>query len=298
MLRMAEEQTRNSDLGQAPPTPLGQSKIRSKTVELIARIFFGASLAVLAVIALYLGGLYFAGFVTAGSVAAVREWHRMIEKPRFAWEFGFSAAAIMSGAALLIVWPDEPWAWFALGAGAFVNVLLAFVRNMPPVWQGLGALYVGCTTLSLVAIRNDVENGLWILLGAFLVIWADDTGALLTGKLIGGPKLVPRLSPNKTWAGFIGGAALAAVVEAIYVGWFGGNALLGATYAIGLAIVASAGDLFESWTKRMFNRKNSGSLIPGHGGVLDRIDSTLFVAPVVALLVMVLGVDTLFGAHP
>jgi phosphatidate cytidylyltransferase len=106
------------------------------------------------------------------------------------------------------------------------------------------------------------------------------------------------LSPNKTWAGTLGGIVTAAVVEAVYVGILGGSPVLAFAYGAGISVVAHSGDLFESWVKRSFNRKDSGSLIPGHGGMLDRIDSTLFAVSALALLVLVFQLHPLFGAHP
>jgi phosphatidate cytidylyltransferase len=138
----------------------------------------------------------------------------------------------------------------------------------------------------------------WIILGVFLVVWAADTGALVAGKVLKGPKLAPVLSPNKTWSGTLGGVAAAAAVEAIFIAVLGGSAWRAALYGAGLAVVAHAGDLFESFVKRRFHRKDSGTMIPGHGGVLDRIDSMLAAALGVALLVLVLGADPLFGASP
>ena len=150
----------------------------------------------------------------------------------------------------------------------------------------------------MVAIRAVETRGAWVVLGIFLIVWAADTGALIFGKLIGGPKFIPALSPNKTWAGFIGGVLVPAAIIAIYVGIFHGNPVLAAIFGACMAVVGHAGDLFESFLKRRVGRKNTGNLLPGHGGVLDRIDSVLFVAPVAALLVFGLHFDLLFGAQP
>jgi phosphatidate cytidylyltransferase len=132
----------------------------------------------------------------------------------------------------------------------------------------------------------------------FVAIWAADTGALLGGRLLRGPKLFPSLSPNKTWAGFLVGSLAAAVCVGFYIAVIGGRPAEGAFVGIALALAGHAGDLFESWLKRRVGRKNSGGLIPGHGGVLDRIDSILFAAPLAALGVLMLGFDPLCGGHP
>jgi len=139
--------------------------------------------------------------------------------------------------------------------------------------------------LSLVWIR---ALGWQTLLWTLGIVWATDIGAYAAGRAIGGPKLLPRVSPKKTWAGLAGGVLSAALVGAYAARWSGmgiaGLSLLSA----GLAVVAQAGDLAESWVKRYFGVKDSSGIIPGHGGVLDRVDGLLAVAPVVAAVCMAL----------
>ena len=102
--------------------------------------------------------------------------------------------------------------------------------------------------------------------------------------------------PKKTWAGLLGGVALAGLAELLYFAAVGGPIGFGILFGIFLGIAANCGDLFESWVKRVFQTKNSGNLIPGHGGMLDRVDSLLFAAPAAAVLMLILGSDSLFGA--
>ena len=157
---------------------------------------------------------------------------------------------------------------------------------------------MGAAALAMMALRVLAPHGSMLVLGMLLAVWATDTGALVFGNLIGGPKLWPALSPNKTWAGFFGGLVTAAIIAAVYASALGMPVIRGAIFGAGISVVASAGDMFESWAKRMFRIKDSGGLIPGHGGVLDRIDSTLLAAIALATLVLVIGIDPLFGAHP
>jgi phosphatidate cytidylyltransferase len=159
----------------------------------------------------------------------------------------------------------------------------------------LGALYIGIPSCALVALRVHAAHAEWIVLGTLLVIWSADTGALAAGRIFGGPKLIPSLSPSKTWSGLIGGLAVPAIVAACYVMAFGGDPLRAGLIGLVLAAAGHSGDLFESWVKRRVGRKDSGESIPGHGGVLDRLDSTLVVAPLAAALVFVFGVSQLFG---
>jgi phosphatidate cytidylyltransferase len=182
--------------------------------------------------------------------------------------------------------------------GTFIVFAIAAVRRNHPVWHAAGVLYLGLPALSIIALRDFAPHGAWVLIGLFLIVWATDTGALFCGNLIGGPKLAPVLSPNKTWAGFVGGMIAAAIVEAIFILIMGGHVVFGALFGAGMAVIAHAGDLFESWAKRCFHVKDSGSMIPGHGGVLDRIDSTLATLVALAVLVLVLKLDPLFGAFP
>ena len=125
--------------------------------------------------------------------------------------------------------------------------------------------------------------------GLLCVVWATDIGAYAFGRLIGGPKLAPRFSPKKTWAGLIGGMLSAAGVGAGIAAWAGLAVVGFGLLSAGLAVMSQAGDLFESWVKRRFNVKDSSNIIPGHGGVLDRVDGVLPVAVVVAVLALVQG---------
>jgi phosphatidate cytidylyltransferase len=264
----------------------------------ITRPLFGILLAALAITANFKGPAYLAAFVAIGIVFAAREWHRMVRPQSYLFEMVLSAVTVAAALAAIVLWPHGPIAWLILGAGAIIAFIVAMIRSESPLWQAGGVVYVGAPAVAMIASRAIPANGAWLIIGLLLIVWATDTGALVAGNLIGGPKLVPRLSPNKTWAGTLGGIVAAAAVEAVYVGVLGGSPVLAAVYGAGIAVVAHAGDLFESWVKRSFNRKDSGSLIPGHGGMLDRIDSTLFAVSALALLALVFKLDPLFGAHP
>jgi phosphatidate cytidylyltransferase len=131
-------------------------------------------------------------------------------------------------------------------------------------------------------LRADPEQGLALVLAFFAVVWATDIGAYLVGRSVGGPKLAPAISPNKTWSGAIGGFVCGiiagyAVARAMDVSY--GPVELVAMGAL-ISVVSQIGDLIESWWKRHFGVKDSGSLIPGHGGILDRIDGVLLASPV------------------
>ncbi|HXC57205.1 MAG TPA: phosphatidate cytidylyltransferase [Rhizomicrobium sp.] len=263
----------------------------------ITRPLFGGALAALVVAAVFGGTPYIALFAAFAGGAAAREWHRMVGERVFGPIFFLTTLVIAAALAAQILLPMTPLAWLILAGGAVAAALFAALREHLPVWHGLGPLYLGTAMLALVLLRG-APHGAWIIVGLFVAIWATDTGALIVGNLVGGPRLWPALSPNKTWAGTLGGVAVAALAEAVYVALLGGHPLPGALLGAAIAVVGHSGDLFESWVKRVFRRKDSGGLIPGHGGVLDRIDSTLFAAPLLALIVLVVGLDPMFGAHP
>jgi phosphatidate cytidylyltransferase len=176
-----------------------------------------------------------------------------------------------------------------LGAGI---VFWAAVRkrDLEPQWTAFGALWVALPCVALLWLARDGPMGRATLLWVLAIVWATDIGAYATGRTLGGPRLAPRWSPRKTWAGLAGGAVCAALT-----GW-ATAALLGISPALplaavsaGLAIVGQFGDLAESLAKRRFGVKDSSGLIPGHGGLLDRLDGLLAVIPVVALLTLIGG---------
>lgn len=262
------------------------------------RTLYGTLLALAAVVVTLVGGYIFAGFVAIAALAAAREWHRLVGTSHYGLEFAVSALAIGAALACTASFAPNVWPAAILASGAVLAAAMAAFRGASVLWSGMGALYIGVPAWSLVALRLDVPDAGWVVLGIFLVIWSADTGALIVGRLVGGPKLFPALSPNKTWAGLAGGLLLPAAIGAGYVTLLGGSAARAFALALLLAMAGHAGDLFELWVKRRVGCKNSGELIPGHGGVLDRLDFTLFVAPLASGLVFLFGIARLCGVHP
>ncbi|HXL70199.1 MAG TPA: phosphatidate cytidylyltransferase [Rhizomicrobium sp.] len=262
----------------------------------ITRPLFGLALAAVAIGVLFSAPPFFAALIVAISIAAAWEWHRMVSKGRlYHTEAAVNAVAVALAVSSLLVTRQMWIALIVLAAGACAAWKLAQERHVHPVWQAIGVLYLGLPALALVALRAFEPRGAMIIVGMFLIVWATDSGALIFGNLIGGPRMAPVLSPSKTWAGTIGGSVTAALIFAAFIWFLGGSAWQAGLFGFLFSITAHAGDLFESFVKRRFGIKDSGALIPGHGGVLDRMDSTLAASVAMALLVFVVGLNPLFG---
>ncbi|MBR0650405.1 phosphatidate cytidylyltransferase [Roseomonas terrae] len=163
-------------------------------------------------------------------------------------------------------------------------------RGQSAGWLAAGVLYIGLAGIALIELRHDNVAGEVNVLFLFLVVWASDIGAYLAGRLFGGPKLAAAVSPNKTWSGAVGGLAAAMLVGAATAMVLAPDGLArAAAVAAILGVFSQGGDLLESWIKRRFDVKDSSALIPGHGGLLDRLDGVLAAAPVAALLALALG---------
>ncbi|MGD9512141.1 MAG: phosphatidate cytidylyltransferase [Geminicoccaceae bacterium] len=250
------------------------------------RIASSLVLAIVAVGAAMLGGWWFAALVLIAVAIMSVEWAQLAAAES-RWR-GF-ATAIACGPALAIVvlmagLPGLAALVLALGALG-VAALAALLGWCEPTRAAGGVLYVGVPTVALVWLRGSSDAGLHHLLWLLLVIAATDTCAYLVGRIVGGPRLAPRISPGKTWAGLVGGVAGASLLGAVAGQILGVGFALCAVVGAGLAVIGQAGDLFESFLKRRAGVKDSGHLIPGHGGLLDRIDGLVFAAPTFAALV-------------
>lgn len=172
----------------------------------------------------------------------------------------------------------------------------ALTQGKNPYLKWCGLIYILAPSISAIILRNsiypfDSNAGLLLLSFVVLTVVATDIGAYFAGKTIGGAKLWPTISPNKTWAGLGGGVLAACVVGMLASNWspYPDTVYQGALLGISLALISQAGDMLESWIKRRAGVKDSGTLIPGHGGLLDRLDGHMTAIPVFALLVVVNG---------
>lgn len=232
--------------------------------------------------AVWYGGWAFDVLVALVAVLMAWEWERMVAG-RFG-PAGIVTGAVGVGAAFLA--GAQPLLALLLAAAALVAVaVISRTRNSAAApWQVAGVPYILLPVIALTWLRH-APDGRAIIIWLLLVVWATDIGAYAFGRAIGGPKLAPRLSPKKTWAGLGGGVLCAGLV-----GWGCGASsgfdqpLALAAVSAAMAIAAQAGDIAESAVKRRFGVKDSSNIIPGHGGVLDRVDGVLPVAALVALV--------------
>jgi phosphatidate cytidylyltransferase len=269
------------------------------------RLLFGVFLAVIAVALTLYSAQWFAAVTVLMILLGAREWHRMVRAPAkaaIADQQPLHVQTAITGAAIALAvtalcFKLVPLAFVLLAAGTAASFVWARRQDDNPLWHAGGVLYLGLPTLALVGLRVLSAQGALTVLGLFLIVWATDTGALVFGKLIGGKKIAPKLSPGKTWAGTIGGSITAAMVFGLYIAFFGFEAVPAMLYAFAFSFVAHGGDLFESLVKRRFGYKDSGGLIPGHGGVLDRVDSLFAASVVLALLVFGLHFNPMFGGR-
>jgi phosphatidate cytidylyltransferase len=256
--------------------------------DLRTRVISTTVMVPLALGCVWIGGAAFAAMVGLISIGMAYEWLRMCRAsldPR--------SALIFASLPLAVVLT-------ALGAAGAALVLLAVITvaaaaRRRPLDLGrllpLGVLYIGPAAIALVWLRGVSDHGFADVVVLLLVIWATDIGAYAAGRAIGGPRLAPRISPGKTWSGSAGGL-LAGMVVGVVAAFILGTGITGwqaALLAGFIGTVGQAGDLLESLLKRYFEVKDSGHLIPGHGGLLDRLDAVLTAAPAAALLALMLG---------
>lgn len=252
------------------------------TSNLAIRTVSGVAMMAVALVALWFGGVAFWILVVIAALFMMAEWSDLngaTPKQKRLAQYALSVPlALMAPASLLIETHD----FFTLGLLAGAAFFIVIVTSRPGLAAGL--LYCGLPVFALIVLRRQ-SDGLLIAAWAMALVWACDIGAYFAGRSIGGPKLAPAISPNKTWAGLIGGVIAAGLFGWALMVWAGLPWQLAAA-SPALAVLAQIGDLYESALKRHAGVKDSGNVLPGHGGVLDRLDGLVPVAPIAALLVL------------
>jgi phosphatidate cytidylyltransferase len=241
--------------------------------DLAPRLGSAAVLIAMTVVSLYLGGYIFAAVVGAVFAGAYREWETMVTlRPLTPFGMVLIGLVALSGLIFPLFGPLGTLALVAIGAVA------AIVRGGEgSLWRAGGLIYFGLVVMATLALRGNAPIG--ILAGVFLgtVVWLTDTGAFFTGRQVGGEKLAPEISPSKTWSGAIGGLALGTVCGfLLWILFTTSPWWIGLGFAALMSVLGQLGDLSESALKRRFRIKDSGDIIPGHGGLMDRLDSLTF----------------------
>ncbi len=260
-------------------------------VRLLSGLAMGAGVALFTLS----GPTPFALMVVAVSLVVSWEWGRLVHGS----DAGIGVAVQLGSAAvagLLATFQYPGLGLLALLIGAILATLLSLGRNS--FLTALGVFYAGFPAIALIWLRSDVPPGepwLGLLAVVFLIVIVAtaDTAAFLCGRLLQGPLLWPQVSPKKTWSGLVGAISAGAVVGALF--WLavpGGSTLRLAAVGAALALVAQAGDLGESALKRRFGAKDAGSLLPGHGGVMDRVDGLIAAAAAAALAAAVIDMQS------
>ena len=249
--------------------------------DLAKRSLSGVILIAVAAAALWAGGIAFWVLTSIAALLMMAEWselHGSDAKTKRVGQFAISVP-------LAIMCPLAAGPTFlALGMIAGAAFFVAAITRRSGL--GWGAIYIGLPVLALLALRFYPDGGFLLTFWAMALVWATDIGAYFAGRTIGGPKIAPTISPKKTWAGLVGGVIAATGFAFVLHVWAGLPFRL-VMWTPLLACVAQAGDFYESWLKRRAGVKDSGSLLPGHGGVLDRLDGLVPVAPIAAILVEV-----------
>ncbi len=247
-------------------------------------------LAPTAIAVAYIGGWLFLGLCTLAAGIILWEWTSIVFRSLDARVFALGVAVLLVAMALTCEGRvGAAIATLAIGAALAGVLVLAWPRrnpgSNPAGWAAGGVVYAGIGLLAPALLRTDPQLGFVAIVFLFAIVWATDICAYLVGRLVGGPLLWPAVSPKKTWSGAVGGlvGGVAAGTAVAYAS-VGMASAVAVTLASVLSIVAQGGDLFESAVKRRFGAKDASGLIPGHGGVMDRLDGFL-VAALVAVLI-------------
>ena len=262
------------------------SRIReSDSRNLVMRIAVAVVLIPLAVAIAYAGGWLWTALVTLAAIGLFVEWLAIVGL-RGATRVTVPGVAALAVAGLCFATGRLDAALIVLGVGFVAVVSIAPERRG---WAAAGFLYAAAAEIASVLVRLDPAKGFAALMFVLLIVWVTDSGGYFAGRGIGGPKLWPSVSPKKTWAGAVGGFAASLAVAAGFAAFDLGKAGPLLMLSGALSVVSQLGDLFESAVKRRFGVKDSSHIIPGHGGLMDRLDGFVAAVVVAALFGLLRG---------
>jgi phosphatidate cytidylyltransferase len=277
----------------APTMP----SLAARLADLGPRIGSSAILIAVAILSLRVGGLMFVLAWLAAALVVHFEWQRIVGGAWQATRLAIGSAALVT-AAILVSTASATLAALVISLAALAMFRVA--DSDQRAWSAVGVLYAGSLIISLVKLRMSFPFGPRAIAWLFAVVWGTDVVAYFAGRLIGGPKFLPQISPSKTWAGTALGVVGGALIGSLFLALAGRITRLEtpapsfAPFLLGLATaaVAQGGDLFESWMKRRFGAKDSSNIIPGHGGLMDRLDGFIAAAVWAAVLGSLRGFPT------
>ncbi|MGD9923912.1 MAG: phosphatidate cytidylyltransferase [Pseudorhodoplanes sp.] len=261
--------------GGKPSFPLGETTSTPSARNLLLRVASAAILAPLAIGVAWLGSWPFTIFWGLAAIAVWWEWVGLVEPSGRNVVLATGICALVLQGVLLET-GNHSIAVMIVALGLLAGIVTAGKRA-PMVACGL--LYASALLMSAVILRNDAVWGFAAIVFLYAVVWSTDIGGFFAGRAIGGPKLVPAISPKKTWSGAVGGTVAGVVAAIAIAGLFSiRNPVAIGMVALVLSVASQSGDLFESWVKRRYDAKDTSGLIPGHGGVMDRLDGFIFAA--------------------
>ena len=253
---------------------------------LLVRAFSAIILIVLALFSNFLGSYFFLVSIILVFLILLKEYYELFSLKILTHNFFLSYF-------LTVI------SFFLIFYNFYLLIIFPFILNLIFIFSFekkkllpyiFSIIYLAFPLYILIYLNNLVDNGKEIILWSFMIVWSSDISAFLFGKMLKGPKLFPRISPNKTWSGFLCSIFVSIIASIIFVNFFPLANLFYASlmgFLVGLA--CSAGDLFESWLKRINIKKDTSNLIPGHGGLLDRLDGFLFGIIIVFIMTLIRG---------
>lgn len=261
--------------------------VGSRGGELALRVCSALVLVPIAIGTAYLGGWPFAVFWGLAAMGVLWEWISLVARSDH-------RTVLMTGGASLALAVALVATGHLLAAVIVLAISTLGVAALAPAkwrtWIAAGVPYAGALGVAPVVLRSDSEDGFLAVIFLFAIVWTTDVVAYFSGRAIGGPKLMAQVSPKKTWSGAIGGTLVAVIVAFVLAKMMALSGLFAiAMLAVVLSICAQGGDLFESFLKRRFGAKDSGHLIPGHGGLMDRLDGFITASVVAALIGLLRG---------